>query len=200
MRYIGRIITSNKIDDVSEFIEVTQGTSTIKDNETKIPTLIIGYKNAVKICGKVKITDKRIGKNLYWTFSKRERRSDYISDLGAFYEEVSRFAMSCCKYEYLDPSTWSKEAKSSFVEIMGNKHKKVMYITDSMYYIYYPRDGKTYGISRAVLIYLGKPDGYFEEWAAKSGSVTVIKDDDADWLKIAKQKFVVPLLYYLKTF
>ena len=81
MRYIGRIITTGKIDGVSEFIDVTKDTSSVVDNDTKIPTLIIGYKKAQEICGSLKTRDRQIGKNLYWTFSKRERRVDYEPDL-----------------------------------------------------------------------------------------------------------------------
>ena len=93
MRHIGRIITTTKIEGISEFIDVTKDSSTIVNNEAKIPTLIIGYKNAQNICGDLKVTEKKIGNNLWWTFSKRERRIDYEPDLNKFLAEVFNFLM-----------------------------------------------------------------------------------------------------------
>lgn len=201
MRYIGRIITTAKIDDISELIEVTNDSSSISGDDVKIPTLIIGYKNAVKLCGKIKITEKKIRNNLYWTFSKRERRSDYISDLSDFYEEVSRSVLSCCEYEYLDPITWSDEMKDNFIKIMSGNHRKVIYSTDTMYYIYSPNAGKTYGMSKTVMKYLGFPDNYFEICSGKKfPSTTIINESDFQEARIAKNKFIQPLLYYLATF
>lgn len=201
MRYIGRIITTAKIDDVPELIEVTNDSSSISGDDVKIPTLIIGYKNAVKLCGKIKITEKKVRNNLYWTFSKRERRSDYISDLTDFYEEVSRFAVSWCKYEYLDPITWSDEMKDNFIKIMSGNRRKVVYSADTMYYIYSPNAGKTYGMSKTVMKYLGFPDNYFETCSGKKfPSTTIINESDFQEARIAKNKFIQPLLYYLATF
>ena len=201
MRYIGRIITTAKIDDVPELIEVTNDSSSISGDDVKIPTLIIGYKNAVKLCGKIKITEKKIRNNLYWTFSKRERRSDYISDLTDFYEEVSRFVLSCSEYEYLDPITWSDEMKDNFIKIMSGNRRKVVYSADTMYYIYSPNAGKTYGMSKTVMKYLGFPDNYFESCSGKKfPSTTIINESEFQEARIAKNKFIQPLLYYLATF
>lgn len=201
MRYIGRIITTAKIDDAPELIEVTNDSSSISGDDVKIPTLIIGYKNAVKLCGKIKITEKKVRNNLYWTFSKRERRSDYISDLSDFYEEVSRFVLSCCGYEYLDPITWSDEMKDNFIKIMSGNRRKVIYSTDTMYYIYSTNAGKTYGMSKTVMKYLGFPDNYFEICSGKKfPSTTIINESDFQEARIAKNKFIQPLLYYLATF
>ena len=201
MRYIGRIITTAKIDDVPELVEVTNDSSSISGDDVKIPTLIIGYKNAVKLCGKIKITEKKVRNNLYWTFSKRERRSDYISDLTDFYEEVSRFVMSCCKYEYIDPITWSEETKDNFVKMMSGERRKIVYSTDTMYYIYSPNAGKTYGMSKTVMKYLGFPDNYFEAHSGeKFPSTTIVSENDFLEMRMAKNKFIQPLLYYLVTF
>ena len=197
MRYIGRIIANTKIEDVSEFIEVTDDSSSIIDNGAKIPTLIIGYKNAVRLCGEVRITEKKIGKNLYWTFSKRERRSDYIADLDAFQEEVFRFAKSCCEYEYLDPITWTDDTRLMFANLIIDRYKKFVYQTSTMYYIYYPHKGKTYGMSKDIMRYLGFPEDYFRKLSEKSSNNIMMIDE---WNNTGDDNFVIPLLYYIKTF
>jgi hypothetical protein len=120
MRYIGRIITTTKIEGISEFIDVTKDSSFITNNEAKIPTLIIGYKNAENICGGLRMTEKKIGTNLWWTFSKRERRIDYEPDLQNFLSNVSAFLTKSCQYEYLDPITWDKEKEMTFSEKLKN--------------------------------------------------------------------------------
>lgn len=198
MRYIGRIITTTKLDGLSDFIEVTKDSSTIKDRDTKIPTLIIGYKNAEGICGGIRMTNKRIGNNLYWTFSKRERRVDYEPDLDKFLTVVSDFLLKFCKYEYLDPITWTDDQKSEFLEMITSNKRKVLYITDSMYYVYYPKDNKVYGMSTEILKYLGLKESIDESFS--EDSTTIVRESDFFDGKITKSKFVQPLLYYLRSF
>lgn len=199
MRYIGRIIASGKVEDVSEFIEVTKDSSSVTNRETKIPTLIVGYKNAKEICGDVNILNKKIGKNLYWTFSKRERRTDYEEDLKTFQETVSKFVSKFCEYEYIDVMTINDEKRKEFNEVMTDKHVKVAYITGTMYYIYHPVKNKTYGISREVLKAVGSGEERMMKWFKDSSIVTVSESDFSD-TSMAKSKFVQPLLYYLATF
>lgn len=199
MRHIGRIITTTKLEGLSDFIEVTKDSSSIKDNEAKIPTLIIGHKNAENICGgDVKMLNKRIGDNLYWTFSKRERRIEYEPDLDNFMKVVSDFLLKFCKYEYIDPITWDTEKQANFLEIITNNKKKVLYLTDSMYYIYYPKENKVYGLSSEILKYLDLEDSINESFSKES--TIVVHDSDFFDGKIAKSKFVQPILYYLRSF
>ena len=65
--YIGRIITNAKKIDFFEFIDKTNDTSKI---DSTIPTLIVGKGLAESMFGKdkVKILDRQLGKNLYWTY------------------------------------------------------------------------------------------------------------------------------------
>lgn len=200
MRYIGRIISPTKIEGLSEFIEVTKDTSSIKNNETKIPTLIIGYKNAEAICGPgLKFLDRKISENLYWTFSKRERRTDYENDLRLFINAVSVFLMKYCKYEYVDMITASDETKEQlFTVLKDTSHKKIVHSTDTMYYIYVPSDNKIYGISREVLSFL--PIGNDVEKLLCDKCVFLVNNADVSTEGIAKSKFILPLLHYLKNF
>ena len=199
MRYIGRIITNTKIDDVSEFIEVTEDSSSIVGNETKIPTLIVGYKRAQEICGDVKILKRKIGKNLYWTFSKRERRVDYDQDIVTFQKTVSDFLLKCCKYEYVDVMTCSEETRNTLVgKVLDAGMHKVIYESPTMYYMYVPSEGKVYGVSKEVLKFSQIPSLFTR--SRDNQSVIFVDDDDASYRKISNFKFVTPLLYYLKTF
>lgn len=200
MRYIGRIITTTKIDDVPDLIEVTSDSSSLSGDKLKIPTLIIGYKNAVKLCGKINITEKKIKENLFWTFSKRERRSDYITDIDDFYGEVSKFLSKCCDYEYIDMISGSKERKHHITEIFSNtKYRKIVYQTDAMYYIYYPHERKVYGVSKNVLLFLGFQADIIAR--KTDGKVSfLIDDNNFQYSGISTQKFMTPLLYYLMTF
>lgn len=199
MRYIGRIITSGKVEDVSEFIEVTKDTSSVGNREAKIPTLIVGYKNAKEICGDINILNKKIGKNLYWTFSKRERRADYEQDLKTFQENVSAFVSKFCEYEYIDVMTIADDKRKEFNDTISDSHIKVAYVTSTMYYIYHPVKNKTYGISKEVLKAVGSGEERMLKWF-KNSSITVISESEFSEAKLAKSKFVQPLLYYLATF
>lgn len=193
MRYVGRIITNSKMDDVSEFIEVTRETSSIVNNEAKIPTIIVGYKNAESICGKLNVLDRKIGKNLSWTYSKRERRIDYDPDMRNFFSDVSNFVLKYCKYEYIDLITASEENKKHLVDVLNEKFLKIIYETDKMYYIYVPHENITYGVAKTVIEFVG--------WNDISGNNAVkINDREFSENKISKTAFENPLLYYLKTF
>ena len=130
MRHIGRIITTTKIEGISEFIDVTKDESSVVGNEAKIPTLIIGFKNAERICGPLKMTEKKIGNNLWWTFSKRERRIDYEPDLESFLSNVSDFLMKFCNYEYIDPITWEEEKKDAIdvLRIFSENEQRVWFV------------------------------------------------------------------------
>jgi hypothetical protein len=161
--------------------------------------LIVGYKNAKEICGDINILNKKIGKNLYWTFSKRERRADYEEDLKNFQDTVSNFVSKFCVYEYVDVMTIDDERRKEFNETISDDHVKVAYVTNTMYYIYHPVKNKTYGISKEVLKAIGSGEERMLKWF-KNSSITVVSESEFSDLKIGKSKFVQPLLYYLATF
>ena len=198
MRYIGRIITTAKIEGVSEFIEVTQDTSSVVSMEAKIPTLIVGYKNVCNYFGgEINILDKKIGQNLYWTFTKRERRVDFDDDIKNFYEKVKKFLSSYVKYNFFSLISSSSEQKRTFnEEILSDKHK-VLYETEKMLYIFLPKYMKTIGISVDELIFLGKTvDGVKTGYEITTSVPETFLDDD----DFKKNLSIVPFLYYLASF
>ena len=83
MKYIGRIITNSKTVDTLDYVEVTNNKC---DLDFSIPTLIIGKKNAIDLFGeeKIKVLDRKIKENVYWTYGKTEKRNVYEEDLWKF--------------------------------------------------------------------------------------------------------------------
>lgn len=198
MRYVGRIISTGKVAGVPDLIEVTSDASSVVDNDTKIPTLIIGYKNAQDICGPLKTRERRIGRNLYWTFSKRERRVEYEPDLAAFMSRVSDFLLKYCDYEYVDLITCDDGRREELLGMVSDNRKKVVYDTGSMLYIYCPKANKVYGVSTEVLKFLGIEEGFVESF---SSDRTEVMDGQTNVdTSICKSKFVQPVLHYLRSF
>ena len=188
------------MEDPSEFIDVTKDTDSIVDNDTKIPTIIIGYSNAKKICGDLNILKKNIGKNLSWTFTKRERRMDYEPDMVAFYKTVSDFIAKCCDYEFVGLINSGFSKVKEIIKILDNlSKKKVVFATETMYYIYVPSENRIIGISREELSFMRIQRNKIINRFTNS-SVVVIKEGEFTENRLMKKKYLTPLFYYLKTF
>ena len=76
MEYLGRVITNGRKINTIDFVDKTSKYDSI---DTSIPTLIIGKALAEKIYGKDKIhiLTKKIEDNVFWTYSKTEKRQKY---------------------------------------------------------------------------------------------------------------------------
>jgi hypothetical protein len=71
-------------------------------------------------------------------------------------------------------------------------------MTDSMYYIYYPKNSKVYGVSIDVLKFLELNDSFMESFSHDC----TVEVDRSEFLdsKISNSKFIQPVLYYLRRF
>ena len=83
--FLGNIVTQNKIN-VSSFIHVTNDFNNI---DTGIPTLIIGWGLVKELFPEQNILEFKIKDNVYWTFSKREKRYQYEKDIITFIEKIT---------------------------------------------------------------------------------------------------------------
>ena len=79
MGTIGYIVTKNKIENVLSCIKVVSSYRSIEDKSK--PILIIGLEEAKKHASSFSILEKQIGENMFWTFGKREKRTDYEKDI-----------------------------------------------------------------------------------------------------------------------
>ena len=200
MRYVGRIITTGKIEDVSEFIDVTKDSSSIQNNDTKIPTIIIGYRNAQNICGEINILKKNIGKNLRWTFTKRERRMDNEPDMVNFYKTVGDFVTKCCGYEFVSLISCGYDKVKNLIRLLDDvTKKKIIYTTETMYYVYAPSESKVYGFSKEEISFIGvQKNKVYDRFI--NPSITLITETEFSETKLLKKSYLTPLFYYLKVF
>lgn len=194
MNYIGRIITKNKLES-STLFDITSSLKKVNDD---IPTLIIGWNNAKTIYGdNLDILDKKISKNLYWTFSKREKRNDYENDITLFYKKVIDSIYEKVKYTYLDFLLYNNNKLLSFINFMKNDTiKKIIYIKDNFIYISYGTD--VYGILLDNILYLGYDKKDFLE-QIKSNNIVITDDNflDNNVKKNINNNIIIPYLFSL---
>lgn len=201
MRYLGRIISKTKIEGVSEFIEVTQDTSSVVDGGcAKVPTLVVGFSLVKELFGKETMaTKKKLGDNLYWTFSKRERRIEYDSDISCFLKTVADFADRYNKYEYLDLMTSTSSDIGEFFLSICERCKKIVYKTKEMLYVYIPYKKKTIGLSLMTAEYMGyTADDIVSHFTTESYFVPENFSSRNSLFDNEPRK--TPFLWYLKSF
>lgn len=149
MKYIANIITNNKIE-ISSFFNITSNISKIDIN---LPTLIIGWSEVKKLYPEQNILDCKINDNLYWTFSKREKRFKYEQDLENFIKKVISELNSKINYRFFNYVLASPEKRLNFINYINNGYCSIYY-NSRFLYIYNIKDNIIIGISLNDLNYI----------------------------------------------
>jgi hypothetical protein len=149
MDYIGNIITNNNIE-ISDFFYVT---SDFKSVDLSKPTLIIGWDNVKKIYPEQNILNNKISENIFWTFSKREKRFQYEKDITNFIDKVINDVNNKVNYHFFNYLLASKDRKESFIEYIRNGNCSIYY-NSRFLYIYNANDSITIGVSLKDLFYI----------------------------------------------
>lgn len=197
--YIGRIITNMRKVDTIDFVEKSSKTDSI---DTSIPTLIIGKELAESVCGKenIHVLDKKIGKNLYWTYTKLEKRNEFENDLLMFNELVVSKLSNSVKYTFINIFCESLARIKSIIGFIRNDSDKIFYLTDRHIYLYY--EGNVIGFSLDYTRYIGIKDDKIRS-LIKEGKNNIILDNDS-FISYKMKMFIpscnilVPYLYFLK--
>lgn len=157
--FLGRIISKSKKIETLDFVDITGDVSAI---DGSLPTLIIGKSFTESIYGKemVKILDKKISENVWWTYSKTEKRSAFEDDLKKFNEMLVKSIKSGIEYYTMDIFMSSFKSFRKFVEYVEHGPKKSVYIMDDNVYFYHGTkviglsltETDYYGISRSRII------------------------------------------------
>ena len=130
---VGNIVTNSKID--IENFKVCNKLETIDKN---LPTLIIGWENTKKLLGEnVSILHKQIDNFTYWTFSTKERKSEYEIDLDSFISKCYNTFGEHLPYVYLDLLMGKRMVNFRIIRKILSLNNPITYISDSnMVYIY----------------------------------------------------------------
>lgn len=130
---VGNIVTNSKID--IENFKVCNKLETIDKN---LPTLIIGWENTKKLLGEnVSILHKQIDNFTYWTFSTKERKSEYEIDLDSFISKCYNSFGEHLPYVYLDLLMGKRMVNFRIIRKILSLNNPITYISDSnMVYIY----------------------------------------------------------------
>ena len=147
MTILGYIVCKNKIKEKLDFIEVVSDYKLIED-KTK-PILIIGLEEARKQSSSFSIIEKKLDKNLFWTFGKREKKVDYDKDLVKFQEYVMKQNIDDIKYHYINLLKLNLSSIKRLINIINNNEIKYFYLKKNMIYMYYKN--MVTGISMEIL-------------------------------------------------
>lgn len=134
MQKLGIIITSNKIKNIPPFIILTD-----KDNESygDLPRLYVGMENARKSIPTFSILEKRIDEKTFWTFGKRERRSDHEKDIENFYRYVLERKTKEIKYIFINTNKFTWKCIRKTLNLILSQELKTIYCEKDMMYVYY---------------------------------------------------------------
>jgi hypothetical protein len=150
MGYIGNIVTKSKLE-VSSFFNVTPDFHSI---DTSIPTLIVGWSEVKQLFPNQDILNSKISDNIYWTFSKREKRYKYEQDITDFTTKVVNELNNKVKYCFFNYVLSTEDKRVRFINYVKSGNCSIYYNTRFLY-VFNSVDLKIIGVSLADLSYIG---------------------------------------------
>ena len=151
MQILGYIVSKIKIKESVGFVEVVKSFDEIID-PTK-PILIVGLNEAKKYTDTFSILNKQLDINVFWTFSKYEKRVDYEKDIIGFYDYILKYNIDNVKYYYLNIITTKLNNVKKLINFVKKNDYKYIYISNDMVYV--DMDNNIIGISLNVCEYCG---------------------------------------------
>lgn len=122
-----------------------------------LPTLVIGVKKGTDCIEGLSLLQTRYDGDVWWTFSRRERRSDYDKVVSEFKRHALRNALDSVRYEYVDFVCYSTDRVKAFIRFMRGGDGKVVFLTrgSRFAFIYCPRYSVVWGLSLSLCDYIG---------------------------------------------
>jgi hypothetical protein len=197
MKYIGNIVTKNKIE-VSDFFFITEDINAI---DKTIPTLLVGWAIVKEFYPEQDILNPHINEMTSWTFSKREKRYRYEEDIEKFMEKCVDKMKENVNYKFFNYLTASPEKRKNFLNFT-NRGGCYIYHNARFLYVYSPNSKMTIGLSLTDLKYVGIKIKSFISMLNIDGNNAIINNLDfitEQSLTLIKDNIkVAAYLYYLK--
>jgi hypothetical protein len=194
--YVGNIVTSSNID--LENFKICRKLETIDD---KLPTLIIGWDKTKELVElKPSILHKQITPKTFWTFSPKERKSEYESDIDSFVSHCYNTFGENIPYVYLDILYGKRRVNFRIIRKILSLKDPVTYISENnMVYIY--GENILFGIDLNVLdLFDGKTNKVVDRIKRIDNNTLVdseIFNKCKDFIfKLKNKTKYVPYIYY----
>jgi hypothetical protein len=199
MKYLANIITTNNKLSTIDFVNKTSNVDRV--NFT-LPTLVIGKELAEGIFGKenIHILNKQIRGDIYWTYSKMEKRNDFEKDYAKFNNFIFKKLKTNVKYAFFNIFTEPLYRIKAFLNFIANDQPKTVYRVNNHVYIYC--NGVVVGLSLEDIEYAGIDKEKAFNRIKENAYNVVIEGIDFMSYKMQKQvegvNYIVPYLYALK--
>lgn len=192
MKALGSIVSKRKIKDTVGFVEIVNDISEVSGQTN--PILIIGINEAKKLTSSFSILNKKIDKDVFWTYGKTEKRDEHEKDIKQFYEYVLSKVMNEVPYYYVNLLTLRYTKAKNLLNIINNDITKYIYINNNIIYIYY--NNYILGVSLTIAEYIGiKRDKILSRIRSNPKNVVSYTDSflDANMRKVINnKKYVTP--------
>lgn len=196
---LGRIYTNIKTFKPLQFIELHNIDEYVKDNN--IPTLLIGKKELIAMGYELSVLNRQIDNNLYWTYTKMEKRNIHETDINSFYEIVFKKLYRDIKHTNISIYTMKYSILKNIINILNDENVyKCIYIKKNHIYIYY--NSNIVGFSIDEIKYIGIDITKVMLLLTKSKNSEIITDDNfiknevKPYLK--NKEYLTPYLYFIE--
>lgn len=149
--YIANVVADEPVNVDKHFNIVTS----YGDIDTSKPTIIVGWEKYVKqINPDCDFIDRKLSDNVYWTFSKREKRGFHDEDIYNFVKYAYQELISDINYIYLDYIQFNDKKIAKVLTKIKSLKDSIAFKYHDMIYIYGER--LIFGIDIKLLRYLGR--------------------------------------------
>lgn len=196
---LGRIYTNIKTFKSLQFIELHNIDEYVKDNN--IPTLLIGKKELIAMGYELSVLNRQIDNNLYWTYTKMEKRNIHETDINSFYEIVFKKIYRDIKHTNISIYTMKYSMLRNIINILNAENLyKCIYIKKNHIYIYYNSNIVSFSLDE--IKYIGVDITKVMLLLTKSKNSEIITDDNfiknevKPYLK--NKEYLTPYLYFIE--
>jgi hypothetical protein len=102
---------------------------------TDKPLLIVGWKKVKKLFPDQRITQKHIKENIWWTFSEREKKTEYDRDIEIFNKKCIDNIESKYKYHFFNPFQVSFTNVKNLISNISKLEVRIAYESDQHIFI-----------------------------------------------------------------
>lgn len=196
---LGRIYTNIKTFKSLQFIELHNIDEYVKD--INIPTLLIGKKELIAMGYELSVLNRQIDNNLYWTYTKMEKRNIHETDINSFYEIVFKKIYRDIKHTNISIYTMKYSMLRNIINILNAENLyKCIYIKKNHIYIYYNSNIVSFSLDE--IKYIGVDITKVMLLLTKSKNNEIITDDNfiknevKPYLK--NKEYLTPYLYFIE--